>query len=147
MITYHYVYAVICPITDDIKYIGKSINPEKKQPSLHISLLNKHTQVSDHFEMIKPLLDGENIGLLSESGCPGIADPGAVIVKLAHEKGIQVIPLVGRHSSDQPCLVRIERITLSHIQQRRELRQDLLKLLGIEQLVLQTVTQSRDFFL
>ncbi|WP_338409204.1 SAM-dependent methyltransferase [uncultured Flavobacterium sp.] len=76
----------------------KSINPEKKQPSLHISLLNKHTQVSDHFEMIKPLLDGENIGLLSESGCPGIADPGAVIVKLAHEKGIQVIPLVGPSS-------------------------------------------------
>ena len=76
----------------------KSIHPEKKQPSLNISLLNKHTDVSDYNEMIKPLLDGNNIGLLSESGCPGVADPGAVIVKLAHEKGIQVIPLVGPSS-------------------------------------------------
>ena len=49
--------------------------------------------------MIKPLLDGNNIGLMSEAGCPGVADPGAVIVKLAHEKGIQVIPLVG------PCSI------------------------------------------
>ena len=76
----------------------KSIHPEKKQPSLNISLLNKHTEVSDYYEMIKPLLNGNNIGLLSESGCPGVADPGAVIVKLAHEKGIQVVPLVGPSS-------------------------------------------------
>ena len=48
--------------------------------------------------MIKPLLNGSNMGLMSESGCPGVADPGAVIVKLAHEKGIQVIPLVGPSS-------------------------------------------------
>jgi 16S rRNA (cytidine1402-2'-O)-methyltransferase len=39
-----------------------------------------------------------NIGLMSESGCPGVADPGAVIVKLAHEKGIQIVPLVGPSS-------------------------------------------------
>lgn len=38
------------------------------------------------------------MGLMSEAGCPGVADPGAVIVKLAHEKGIQVIPLVGPSS-------------------------------------------------
>ena len=48
--------------------------------------------------MIQPCLEGRNIGLMSEAGCPGIADPGAVIVKLAHEKGIQVIPLVGPSS-------------------------------------------------
>jgi 16S rRNA (cytidine1402-2'-O)-methyltransferase len=35
---------------------------------------------------------------MSEAGCPGVADPGAVIVKLAHEKGIQVVPLVGPSS-------------------------------------------------
>jgi 16S rRNA (cytidine1402-2'-O)-methyltransferase len=44
------------------------------------------------------LLEGKNVGLMSEAGCPGVADPGAVIVKLAHEKGIQVIPLVGPSS-------------------------------------------------
>ena len=76
----------------------KSIHPDKKQPSLIISTLNKHTQVEEYLEMIKPLLNGSNMGLMSESGCPGVADPGAVIVKLAHEKGIQVIPLVGPSS-------------------------------------------------
>ena len=76
----------------------KSIHPEKKQPSLHISVLNKHTETHEHQEFIKPLLNGQNIGLMSEAGCPGVADPGAVIVKLAHEKGIQVIPLVGPSS-------------------------------------------------
>ena len=48
--------------------------------------------------MIKPCLEGVNIGLMSEAGCPGVADPGAVIVKIAHEKGIQVVPLVGPSS-------------------------------------------------
>ena len=76
----------------------KSIHPEKKQPDLKISVLNKHTDISDHNEFIQPLLRGENIGLMSESGCPGVADPGAAIVKLAHEKGIQVVPLVGPSS-------------------------------------------------
>ena len=76
----------------------KAILPEKSQPSLQLSLLNKHTEVSEHYEMIKPLLNGINVGLMSEAGCPGIADPGAVIVKLAHEKGIQVVPLVGPSS-------------------------------------------------
>lgn len=76
----------------------KSIHPEKKQPELKISVLNKHTDFSEHNEFIQPLLNGKNIGLMSESGCPGVADPGAVIVKLAHEKGIQVVPLVGPSS-------------------------------------------------
>lgn len=76
----------------------KSIHPEKKQPDLKISVLNKHTETAEHNEFIQPLLNGQNIGLMSESGCPGIADPGADIVKLAHEKGIQVVPLVGPSS-------------------------------------------------
>ncbi len=76
----------------------KSIYPEKVQSSLILSTLNKHTEVAEHNEMIKPCLQGINIGLMSEAGCPGVADPGAVIVKLAHEKGIQVVPLVGPSS-------------------------------------------------
>jgi 16S rRNA (cytidine1402-2'-O)-methyltransferase len=43
-------------------------------------------------------MEGKNVGLMSEAGCPGVADPGAAIVKLAHEKGIQVVPLVGPSS-------------------------------------------------
>ncbi|MBD3582728.1 SAM-dependent methyltransferase [Flavobacterium selenitireducens] len=76
----------------------KTVHPEKKQPDLRISLLNKRTEEAELKEMIAPLLHGRNVGLMSEAGCPGVADPGAVIVKLAHENGIQVIPLVGPSS-------------------------------------------------
>lgn len=76
----------------------KSVHPEKKQPELNLYLLNKHTEEADYTKMIQPLLEGKNVGLMSEAGCPGVADPGAVIVKLAHDKGIQVIPLVGPSS-------------------------------------------------
>ena len=76
----------------------KSVNPEKKQSELVLFALNKYTETKEHLDFIKPLLEGKNMGLMSEAGCPGVADPGAVIVKLAHEKGIQVIPLVGPSS-------------------------------------------------
>jgi len=76
----------------------KSTNPRKIQAELIISTLNKHTETREHLSMIQPCFEGKNIGLMSEAGCPGVADPGAVIVKLAHEKGIQVIPLVGPSS-------------------------------------------------
>lgn len=76
----------------------KSINPEKVQASLRLSALNKHTKVSEYNAMIQPCMEGKNIGLMSEAGCPGVADPGAAIVKIAHEKGIQVVPLVGPSS-------------------------------------------------
>lgn len=76
----------------------KIVHPEKKQSELTLFLLNKHTETKEYNDFIKPLLEGKNVGLMSEAGCPGVADPGAVIVKLAHEKGIQVIPLVGPSS-------------------------------------------------
>jgi len=76
----------------------KAVYPEKVQASLFLSTLNKHTDFSEHNEMINPCLHGINVGLMSEAGCPGVADPGAAIVKLAHEKGIQVVPLVGPSS-------------------------------------------------
>ena len=76
----------------------KSIHPEKVQNSLRIASLNKRTEVSEYKAMIAPCLNGINVGLMSEAGCPGVADPGAVIVKIAHENGIQVVPLVGPSS-------------------------------------------------
>lgn len=76
----------------------KAILPAKKQPELKISVLNKYTEASQHASFIQPAIEGQNIGLMSEAGCPGVADPGAAIVKLAHEKGIQVVPLVGPSS-------------------------------------------------
>ena len=76
----------------------KSIQPEKVQATLRLSALNKRTELSEHSKMIQPCLEGKNVGLMSEAGCPGVADPGAAIVKMAHEKGIQVVPLVGPSS-------------------------------------------------
>jgi len=76
----------------------KGVFPEKKQSELVLFALNKYTDAKEHLSFIQPLLEGKNLGLMSEAGCPGVADPGAVIVKLAHEKGIKVIPLVGPSS-------------------------------------------------
>lgn len=61
-------------------------------------ILNKKTEVSQLNDMLKPTLEGNDIGILSEAGCPGIADPGAELVALAHTKGIHVKPLVGPSS-------------------------------------------------
>ena len=76
----------------------KRITPNKLQPSLNIFVLNKFTDVSELPSFLSPCLNGTNIGLLSEAGCPGVADPGADIVKLAHQKNIKVVPLVGPSS-------------------------------------------------
>jgi 16S rRNA (cytidine1402-2'-O)-methyltransferase len=76
----------------------KNISPEKKQSELKISLLNKHTSALELNEILNPCLNGFDIGLISDAGCPGIADPGAEAVKLAHNKGIKVIPLIGPSS-------------------------------------------------
>jgi len=76
----------------------KSIAPRKSQPDLHFSLINKYTEESEIPNMLNPCLNGINIGVISDAGCPGIADPGAAIVEQAHLKGIKVVPLVGPSS-------------------------------------------------
>lgn len=76
----------------------KAIVPEKKQSELRLFELNKHTEAQELKSFIQPLLDGENLGLMSDAGCPGVADPGAVIIEMAHQAGIRVVPLVGPSS-------------------------------------------------
>lgn len=76
----------------------KAIDPEKKQSTLNLFELNKHTDEKEILSFIQPLLEGKNMGLMSDAGCPGVADPGSVIVALAHQKGIKVVPLVGPSS-------------------------------------------------
>jgi len=63
-----------------------------------IALLNEHTETNTVGALLEPLLKGQNVGLMSDAGCPGIADPGAEVVKLAHKKGIRVLPWVGPSS-------------------------------------------------
>jgi len=76
----------------------KKIYPKKQQSILKLSPLNKFTDPSELPGFLEACLKGHNVGLLSEAGCPGIADPGADIVKIAHQKNIQVVPLVGPSS-------------------------------------------------
>lgn len=70
----------------------------KEFDDLEFHELNKRTSDEDKFEHIQLALQGKNIGILSEAGCPGIADPGSDVVKMAHELGITVVPLVGPSS-------------------------------------------------
>ena len=61
-------------------------------------ILNKKTDPSEFKKFLQPALKGEHIGVLSEAGCPGVADPGANIVAMAHTLGVPVQPLVGPSS-------------------------------------------------
>jgi 16S rRNA (cytidine1402-2'-O)-methyltransferase len=76
----------------------KKLAPRKSQDSLNLSLLNKYTDIEALPQYLEPCKNGYSVGILSEAGCPGIADPGASVVKLAHENHIKVIPLVGPSS-------------------------------------------------
>lgn len=75
-----------------------ALKPEQPIQSLHFASLNEHTASKDLAELLTPLLAGHDVGIISEAGCPGIADPGADLVNLAHRNGIRVVPLVGPSS-------------------------------------------------
>lgn len=66
--------------------------------TLHFELLNEHTSETEVENLLKPIFDGESVGLLSEAGVPAVADPGANLVALAQRKGVQVVPLTGPSS-------------------------------------------------
>lgn len=74
------------------------IKPLKPVRELSLQTLNEHTQAQELQALLAPLLNGNDVGLMSEAGCPAIADPGADLVRLAHQKGIKVVPLVGPSS-------------------------------------------------
>ncbi|GAA4269593.1 SAM-dependent methyltransferase [Hyunsoonleella aestuarii] len=76
----------------------KKISSGKSQSSLQIFHLNKFTNPLELPEFLNPCQNGIDVGLMSEAGCPGVADPGADIVKLAHKQNIKVVPLVGPSS-------------------------------------------------
>lgn len=63
-----------------------------------ILLLNEHSLPEDVPGLLAPLLAGNSVGLMSDAGCPGIADPGAAVVAMAHSKSIKVVPLTGPSS-------------------------------------------------
>ena len=75
-----------------------AIKTAKPVRELTLNLLNEHTQDKDIAALLAPLLAGKDIGLMSDAGCPGVADPGAKLVALAHQKNIKVVPFVGPSS-------------------------------------------------
>ncbi len=76
----------------------KKVNREIDIDSLVFFELNKRTAINELPGFLKPLEQGHNVAVISEAGCPGVADPGADVVKMAHQKGLKVVPLVGPSS-------------------------------------------------
>ncbi|MEP7154323.1 MAG: SAM-dependent methyltransferase [Betaproteobacteria bacterium] len=76
----------------------KTLEIDRPIQGISIRELNGRQEKNILLEMLQPLLDGHDVGLVSEAGAPGVADPGADIVALAHELGLTVSPLVGPSS-------------------------------------------------
>ena len=77
-----------------LKKVERSINIDE----LTFYPLNKHTSPEDISGYLKPLQAGESMGVISEAGCPAVADPGADVVAIAQRKNLKVVPLVGPSS-------------------------------------------------
>ncbi len=77
-----------------LKAIDRNINIDE----LTFSVLNEHTPPLELIEIFKTVLQSENVILMSEAGCPGVADPGAALVQMAHKQNVKVVPLIGPSS-------------------------------------------------
>lgn len=76
----------------------KTLPTELPLQQIEIHELSEHTPVSALPALLAPLLAGKDIGLISEAGCPAVADPGANLVALAQREGVRVVPMVGPSS-------------------------------------------------
>jgi len=65
---------------------------------LDMRVLDEHTKSNDIPFLIEPLIHGFNVGLMTDAGCPGVGDPGSLVVRECHKLGIKVVPLVGPSS-------------------------------------------------
>lgn len=78
------------------RHFIKSLGPERSiQDMAFVELSDNQDFGEAERAFMQAMADGKDVGLLSEAGCPGVADPGAVIVALAHRQGVRVVPLVG----------------------------------------------------
>ncbi len=73
----------------------KSLPSEHALQDIAFAELNEHTPAQDVAALLAPVLAGKDVALLSDAGCPGVADPGALLVAAAHRAGVVVVPLVG----------------------------------------------------
>jgi 16S rRNA (cytidine1402-2'-O)-methyltransferase len=95
------VYALHAFVAENAKSARqflKAIGFPRTLTQTPIEELNEHTPQARIPDLLQPLRDGLDLGLLSEAGCPAVADPGAALVALAHLEGLHVVPLVGPSS-------------------------------------------------
>lgn len=76
----------------------KQVNGEINIDECTFYEINKRTNIADIPRFLKPIADGHDIAVISEAGCPGVADPGAEVVKAAHKQGVKIVPVVGPSS-------------------------------------------------
>ncbi|PJJ48695.1 SAM-dependent methyltransferase [Hymenobacter chitinivorans] len=76
----------------------KSVAPAQVIESLRLTVIDKDSTEAQIQEALKAVVAGQDAGVISEAGCPGVADPGAEVARLAHKLGIKVVPLVGPSS-------------------------------------------------
>lgn len=76
----------------------KMVGVERPIQEIEIRELNVKTPAGEIDRLLAPILAGKDAGLVSEAGCPAVADPGALLVRRAHERGVKVVPLVGPSS-------------------------------------------------
>ena len=76
----------------------KKANPTINIDELTFFVLNQHTDPQTIHSFLQPMIEGKDVGVLSEAGCPAIADPGADVVAIAQQKGFDVVPLIGPSS-------------------------------------------------
>lgn len=88
----------ICEHAKSLRALLKEVGITSPYDHLTIYELNKHTHIEEIQGFLSPLDEGHNMGVVSDAGCPGVADPGADVVAIAHQKSVQVIPLVGPSS-------------------------------------------------
>lgn len=91
-------YFIVENVRSARRFLSKA-GVERAIDELEFVELNEHTVYQADVErMLKPIIAGRSAGVISEAGVPGVADPGAAIVSLAHKHGIRVVPLVGPSS-------------------------------------------------
>jgi 16S rRNA (cytidine1402-2'-O)-methyltransferase len=73
----------------------KSLEMRRPLAELAMTELNEHTAAENVPALLEPTLRGLDLGLLTDAGCPGVADPGAPLVRAAHDAGVRVVPLAG----------------------------------------------------
>ncbi|MBR1631203.1 MAG: SAM-dependent methyltransferase [Paludibacteraceae bacterium] len=88
-------------IVEDVRTARRFLKKVDRQidiDSLTFYTLNRHTDLTQIAHYLTPIEQGQDVGIISEAGCPAVADPGAEIVRIAQQRGFDVIPLVGPSS-------------------------------------------------